>query len=97
MTITDKQIEATRRAWLAGGDTYIGSMIAVLEAADAAAWEPIETAPTDGTLVIVYAAPRDGLRGFVTCVAYHEDAGWCVDDIRYATHWRQLPTPPKGE
>ena len=60
-------------------------------------WQPIETAPTDGRLVIVYAEAHDGLDGFVTAARWHEDAGWCVDELRPVTHWMPLPEPPKGE
>lgn len=72
-------------------------MRAALAAYEAALWQPIETAPTDGTLCTVYAAPYEGLSGFVTHAAYHPDAGWCVDERRTATHWSPLPPPPKGE
>jgi len=57
-------------------------------------WQPIKTAPTDGSLILVYASPRDDLPGFITVCAYHEDAGFCVDELRYTTHWRPLPEPP---
>ena len=60
-------------------------------------WKPIETAPTDGTEVLVYASPWDGLEGFQCVVSYHKDAGWCVCELREATHWMPLPAPPKGE
>ena len=58
------------------------------------AWKPIKTAPVDGRSVLVYAAPRDGLRGFVTVTSYHPDAGWCVDELCEVTHWMSLPPPP---
>ncbi len=55
-------------------------------------WFPIDTAPQDGRLVIVYAAAKEGLPGFKTVCRYHADAGWCVDEIREVTHW--LPGVP---
>lgn len=58
-------------------------------------WNPIETAPKDGTEVWVYVAPREGLRGFQCVCAYHPDAGWCADELREVTHWMPLPEPPK--
>jgi hypothetical protein len=58
-------------------------------------WRPIETAPKDGTVVLVFAAARDGLSAFQCTAAYHEDAGWCVDELREATHWMPLPPPPE--
>jgi hypothetical protein len=54
-------------------------------------------APRDGTWVLVYASPREGLPGFVCPAAYHQDAGWCVDELRHATHWMPLPPPPPEE
>lgn len=55
-------------------------------------WEPMATAPTDGTEVYVYAAEREGLPYFITVAAYHPDAGWCVDELREATHWMPKPS-----
>lgn len=60
-------------------------------------WLPISIAPTDGTEVWVYVAPRDGLKGFQCVCAYHPDAGWCADELRHVTYWRPLPPPPKDK
>lgn len=44
--------------------------------------------------ILVYAPPRDGLPGFkITCV-WHPDGGFCVDELREATHWWELPPDP---
>lgn len=51
-------------------------------------WRPIETAPTDGTIVRVLTNSVQGLPAFECRAAYHSDAGWCVDELRQATHWR---------
>ena len=63
-------------------------------------WQPIETAPTDGTVVLIYA-PRSDLEKWtvdlppVICnAAYHPDAGWCICAVREPTHWMPLPEPP---
>jgi len=53
-------------------------------------WMPIETAPKDGTLVWAYTAEREGLPAFQSACAYHPDAGWCTDELRYVTHWRPM-------
>jgi hypothetical protein len=67
-------------------------------------WQPIETAPTDGTPVLIYATlnPPENrnqsvldLKPFYCVACYHPDAGWCVDEFREATHWRPLPAPPQ--
>jgi hypothetical protein len=67
-------------------------------------WRPIATAPTGGTPVLVYAQdlqePPPGVEGklppFMAVAAYHEDAGWCVCELRVATHWMPLPEPPRS-
>lgn len=65
-------------------------------------WRPIETAPTDGTMIVVHAEVpaharcRDAakeLPPLVSLCAYHPDAGFCVCTIREPTHWAQY-TPP---
>lgn len=50
-------------------------------------WQPIETAPTDGTVVWVYVASAEGLPSFQGSCAYHADGGWCADELRPVTHW----------
>lgn len=90
-------------------------MRAALEAAALApvddGWRPIESAPKDGTTILV----SFGTRG-VHAVAWCEPSGfdheiWCVDDGKHGpyalrgwsekprptapTHWRPLPAPPK--
>ncbi len=68
-------------------------------------WQPIETAPRDGTRVLVFAQldpPEKWVAEIhdlptITCVAaYHPDAGWCVDEVREVTHWMPLPPPPSA-
>lgn len=109
--ITDEMVDAALRAACRAEPTGAGdgmgtvtrrapthaSMRAALESADRAAWQPIETAPTDGTVVYVYASPYEGLPGFVAIAGYHPDAGWCVDELRDVTHWRLPPAPPAPE
>lgn len=57
---------------------------------EASGWQPIDTAPRDGTLLWVYVAPYSGLPGFQTTCAYHPDAGFCADELREVTHWKPL-------
>lgn len=49
--------------------------------------QPIGTAPTDGTVVLVFAPAAYGLPDFEGECAYHPDAGWCVCELRQVTHW----------
>ncbi len=80
--------------------------IAALDAYRAAnrpadAWQPIETAPTDGSLFLVWAPPffdagwdDGGLPAMFSLCAWHPDAGFCIDELRAPTHWTPLPAPP---
>ena len=76
-------------------------MRAALEAADAAAWQPIETAPKDGTDILVSMWEDHQL----VVVSFDETQPkskfpWLgvPDGPGYAasapTHWRPLPEPP---
>lgn len=62
-------------------------------------WQPMETAPRDGKLILVFAPGTsdkwDGDLGSLTTVcAWHPDAGFCVCELREPTHWMPLPDPP---
>jgi hypothetical protein len=68
------------------------------------AWQPIETAPKDGT-VILYAGTTDGIIHWVTCGRWNED-GWYEINLDYSDihghadypmMWRPLPDPPQAE
>ena len=56
-------------------------------------WQPIATAPKDGTLVLVYY--REGGMAVRRILS----SGACVDVLRnrsgYPTHWMPLPDPPQ--
>jgi len=57
-------------------------------------WQPIETAPKDGTEVLTCR------NGNLMAVAFWRDfrRSWVVSDgayIRNVTHWMPLPAPPK--
>lgn len=74
--------------------------LARYNAAPADGWQPIETAPRDGTTVWVYVAARQGLPAFQTWCAYHPEAGWCADELRPITHWvplERIELSPPGE
>ena len=65
-------------------------------------WQPIETIPTDADrpwderrFWLLYAPEREGLPAMQSVCRYHDDAGWCIDELRTATHGQPLPEPPK--
>ena len=57
-------------------------------------WQPIETAPKDRSLFLVWAPGRDGLGPMFSLCAWHPDAGFCIDELREPTHWMPLPPSP---
>ena len=56
-----------------------------------AGWLPMDAAPKDGKEIIVYCPPAHGLNHMASVCAYHEDAGFCVDELREPTLWIPLP------
>ena len=64
------------------------------ECTDLNAWQPIETAPKDRE-ILVYAPPYQELRCLKQVIAHHDSAGYCIDELRYSTHWQELPKDPK--
>ena len=63
-------------------------------------WQPIETAPEDGTRVLLFEAGRKVCIGeYVPAHSRHR--GWCLEGWRNfyghffnPTHWMPLPLPP---
>lgn len=64
-------------------------------------WQPIETAPRDGTRILVYTAERCRrcLPGTVGMAVMFWDGAWAIVDGIHArhlpTHWKPLPEPPQ--
>lgn len=72
-------------------------------------WQDINTAPTDGTVILVYAdqgpwngvhsarphySGRKGAYGHVWAHANHQNLGEFVSG--FVTHWMSLPHPPSS-
>jgi len=67
-------------------------------------WQPIETAPKDGTRILLYQREGDGMDDNRTVAegAWGEwlpgEYEWCMvqqDAWTAPTHWMPLPEPPK--
>lgn len=59
------------------------------------AWQPIDTAPHDGTALLLFHPEWDTL---LVGLHYAETAGWqssCGDLLDEPTHWMPLPPPPQ--
>lgn len=54
-------------------------------------WRGIESAPKDGTEIIVYVPATGKFKAFAVSASYHPDAGFCVDPLRETTHWMPFP------
>ena len=110
--ITDKQVEAAGSVVFAVTigpvSEYLGAkgtkrresfdalIRRALEAAEAAAWEPIETAPKDGPRILV-EGPHSRGGTYIETTDYW-GGKWSIewmDGYGAPTRWRPLPAPPK--
>ena len=69
----------------------------------ARAWMPIETAPRDGTRILLCGPDYGTGPGFHLVIGHCEadawrESGWeDYEYLEYATHWMPLPNPPTGK
>lgn len=63
-------------------------------------WQPIETAPQNGTRIILMWEPFGGVSEHVELGRWSERSGWVNTYghafTGYPTHWMPLPAAPKG-
>lgn len=91
-----------------GGAVFVASNPSGLEPAKADVWPPIETAPRDGTLVIVWPPTYSGA---TSCARFNDDRFakkprpyWNRSDTAFTgasrgnppTHWRPVLSGPEG-
>ncbi|MXP42945.1 DUF551 domain-containing protein [Allopontixanthobacter sediminis] len=77
-------------------DTLTALQAELTDARAEIGWQPIETAPKDGTEVLLYY-PKQGFwaeHWAVNSFQRFERRGW--DMGRIPTHWQPLPAAPKG-
>jgi hypothetical protein len=58
-------------------------------------WQPIATAPQDGTAVLLFRPDWDMLQ---VGIHYEDTRSWqnpCGDLLSRPTHWMKLPRPPE--
>ena len=71
-------------------------------------WQPIETAPKDGTPILIYGSNGRGVKQMTTALWDRDSEelgkwklcvadGWECEEFlkREPTHWQSLPAPPK--
>jgi hypothetical protein len=79
----------------------LARMARAIAAYEAARWQDIASAPTDGTPILVGCARTKSLRWAVWSDGYWRDgqahAGGEICGCPEPTHWQPLPAAPKGE
>ena len=69
-------------------------------------WQPIKTAPKDGTWIVgAWVNDEDDFAYLMSVVRYNGNGNWrekvgidCEEPVGMPTHWMPLPEPPtKGE
>ena len=58
-------------------------------------WQPIKTAPKDGTAVLIYCQVSGAMESHWDCEWLDRHNDCC--DIYEVTHWTQLPNPPPAK
>lgn len=62
-------------------------------------WQPIATAPMDGSSIVLWSPKYGIIHAFWQDrweVSHNNSDGYGDPDLSDATHWRPLPTPPKS-
>ena len=54
-------------------------------------WLPIDENTPKDRPIVVYCPPYQDLESLVSKCKWHESAGFCVDELRTPTLWKELP------
>ena len=73
----------------------LGSEVEYLRADLVPQWQPIETAPKDGTVVLLGRADYYPKSGYWVEHEFQDWWGWDRDRACPPTHWMPLPEPPQ--
>jgi len=60
-------------------------------------WRPIETAPTDGTVILVWGSGGHDIASVWWWANENKPEWFNGDVVVYPTHWRDLPAAPLNE
>jgi hypothetical protein len=60
-------------------------------------WQPIETAPRDGTLILMWIEHTIDIKGGPMIGGWHKKIGFSASRFDVPTHWMPLPPPPESE
>jgi hypothetical protein len=82
-----------------GWEEYVRDLYLAMRAVEPDGWQPIETAPKDGTDVLVWADGGQYVAAwcqYFTAFKIAPTAEYDNDPYVSATHWRPLPPSPEG-
>jgi len=100
------QLDMDLEACLPFAQAAVNEYLAALTKQEPSGWRPIERAPKDGSLILLYQSgcwtedvkPCDAEVGYWNddCKAWSSAIAG-AEDYHGPTHWQPLPDPPKGE
>jgi hypothetical protein len=84
--------------WEYGPTHEVSRTEAAIQAWEAALWQPIETAPRDGTRALFFAPPAgvEWPNSAIRTDLWRNDAWWQMRPGQPYTHWRPFPAGPGG-
>ena len=96
--MTEEELKAAYMDWFRKGVPARGLMFSAFKAGHAAAqpkWLPIETAPKDGSLMLLAATMAGPTDWRIKVGGYRNNEWNCFGASWTPTHYMQLPAPPE--